>query len=221
MASPIHRRQKMGEQPSHQILRRLLRELDIFTRRHNRNPLPIIFFSLRLGYLDHACRQIWVTDEPVRRLRAKHMPLLDVIRQARRLYKCNVQPALVQPQKGLGMLQICVGVGKGRVQYLDQDSRLLPIQDRIYTRRGQDQNLRKLSIRVLVSDVTESGDQALGTVFYHTHAGVADVGTDNDEDGVGAVKAVCDQGDVVQGAFEDPNILVGSEFGGQPLEFGS
>jgi len=49
---------------------------------------------------------------------------------------------------------------------------------------------------------------------------VADVVTDDDEHGVGAAKAVCDQGDVVQGAFEDPNILVGSEFGGQPLEFG-
>ncbi len=148
----------MGKQPSHKIFGRLPSELDISTRRHNRNPLPVIFCSLRLRYLDHPCRQIWVADEAVRVLRTKRIPLLDVIRQARRLYECNVQPALVQPQKSLGVLQICVGVGKGRAQYLEQESRLLPIQDGVYARGGQDQDLRKLGIRVLVSDVTESGD---------------------------------------------------------------
>lgn len=148
----------MGKQPSHKIFGRLPSEFDILSRRHNRNPLPVIFFALRLRHLDHPCRQIWIADEAVRVLRTKGMPLLDVIRQARRLYECNIQPALVQPQKSLGMLQICVGVGQGRAQNLQQERRLLPIQDGVDARRGQDQDLRKLSTGVSVSDVTESGD---------------------------------------------------------------
>lgn len=211
----------MGKHPSRQIPGRIPSELDIFPRRHNRNPFPVILFSLRLRHLDHPCRQIRIADEAVRFLCAELVPLLDVLRQARRLYKRNVQPALLQPQKSLGMLEIVVGVGKARAQYLHQKSRFLPIEDGVDARRGKDQDLRELGVRIFVADVTESGDNTVGAVFDHAHARVADIFADDDEDGVGAAEAVCDQGDVVQCAFEDSNVLVGSEFGRQLLEFSS
>lgn len=211
----------MGKHPSRQISGGIPSELDAFPRRHNRNPFPVVLFSLLLRHLDHPCRQVRIADEAVRFLCAELMPLLDVLRQARRLYECDVQPAVLQPQKSLGMLEIVVSVGKARAQYLHEKSRFLPIQDGINARRGQDQDLWELGVGVCVADVAESGDDTMSAVFDHAHAWVADIVADHDEDGVGAAEAVCDQGNVVQCAFKDLNVLVESEFRRQLLKFSS
>lgn len=96
MARPIHRRHIIGKQSPRQVQRRIPRELDILPRRHHRHALPAIFPPLRLRHLDHARRQIHVADEAARILRAQRMPLLDIIRQPRRLDQRHVQPALLQ-----------------------------------------------------------------------------------------------------------------------------
>lgn len=119
------------------------------------------------------------------------------------------------------MVEIGVGVEQRGVEELVHGGGHAPIETRVYTRRGQEEDLRQRGRSVLGAQVAESGDNAMGAVLDDAHARVADVVADDDEDDVGAAEAVGNQGDVVEGAFEDPDVLVGGEGGREALEFGA